>query len=214
MLLFTQLGLINMSMIYLQISTGRGPTECTVALHHLTRKLLAEGPGAMLVRSSYQSSILSFEGDRVEDYVRPYVGTILWVCDDPIRAHRKRKNWYLGVKMIDLPDPDIIVELRDDDLKWETMRASGPGGQAVNKGESSVRLTHRPTGVVTQSEDQRSQKQNRHIALERMRRALQDKHRIQMALLERINWNQHNEIERGNPIKTFIGPEFSELMIK
>jgi peptide chain release factor len=196
-------------MLYLQITTGRGPAECSIALHKLTQKLLAEAPGARLIRSSPQSSVLALTGTDADIFVRPYLGTILWICQNPLSPNRKRKNWYLSTSLIDLPVPADIV-LRDDDLKWDTMRASGPGGQSVNKSDSAVRLTHEPTGIVVVSQDERSQKQNKKVALERMRQALRDKDRVQVAMLERQNWSQHNDLERGNPVKTFKGLEFVE----
>jgi peptide chain release factor len=197
-------------MLYLQITTGRGPAECSLALHHLTQKLLAEGPGALLERASPQSSIIRLTGDGAEAYARSYAGTILWVCEDALSTNRKRKNWFLGVNVIELPDLETIV-VREDDLKWEAMRASGPGGQAVNKGEAAVRLTHVPTGLTVISQDERSQKQNRRIALARLRQALNDKHRVQCALLERAIWMNHNNVERGQPVRTFTGQDFTEV---
>lgn len=196
-------------MIYLQITTGRGPAECSLALHHLSRQILAEGPGARLVRSTPYSSIVSLDGEHADSYARSWVGTIRWICEDPLTTNRKRKNWYLGIQMVDLPDPGRI-EIHDDDLHWETKRASGKGGQHVNTTDSSVRLTHVPTGVVVVAQDERSQPQNKKIALERLKRALQDKQQVQMALLEKANWNQHNQLERGNAIRTFVGLDFDE----
>jgi peptide chain release factor len=196
-------------MIYVQITTGRGPPECAVALHHLSQKILKEGPGAQLVRATVQSSIIGLAGAGAEDYARSFEGTILWVCQSPISG-RRRKNWFLGVKMIAMPEPEAIV-LRDEDLQWDTTRASGPGGQGVNKSNSAVRLTHLPTGISVVSQDERSQRQNKKIALERLQHALNDRDRVNMALLERMNWMEHNTLERGNPVKTFHGPEFVEV---
>jgi peptide chain release factor len=200
-------------MSYLQITTGRGPAECSLALHHLTAKLLQEVPGASLVRGSPYSSVVELQNAAAEGLVRPYLGTILWICNSPLRPTHKRKNWFLDCRMIEMPEPGDIV-LRDEDLKYETMRASGPGGQSVNKSDSAVRLTHLPTGMVTTSQDERSQKQNKRLARERMERALKDKHAVQMAILERTNWSSHNELERGNPVKVFHGQEFVEKMHK
>lgn len=196
-------------MIYLQISIGRGPAECSFVLNHVVGRILGEGPAARLVRASPHSAVISLDGAEAELYARQWLGTILWVCEDPLRPNRKRKNWYLGVQLIEVPAMDRIL-IRDEDLKWETKRASGKGGQHVNKTESSVRLTHIPTGLTVISEDERSQHRNKTIALERLRRALQDKNQVQMALLEKMNWSHHNKLERGNPIRVFEGKDFVE----
>jgi peptide chain release factor len=196
-------------MIYLQLTTGRGPSECSIALHWLSKRILAEGPGALLVRSSPYSTIISMDGSGDLAYAKSWTGTILWICEDPITKNRKRKNWYLGCQMVELPTFKPIV-VREDDLKWETKKASGKGGQHVNKTESAVRLTHMPTGLVVISEDQRSQHRNKAIAIERLSRALSDQKQVEIALLEKANWTQHNSLERGNPIRTFLGKEFVE----
>lgn len=161
------------------------------------------------MRAQPFSSIISLDGPDADEWVRPYIGTILWVCEDPLTPNRRRKNWYLSVKKIVMPAVENIV-IRDDDLHWDTMKASGPGGQNVNKRITAVRLTHTPTGVTVSSQDERSQKQNKNRALERMRAALKDKQQVEIAVLEKMNWMQHNELERGNPVKTFYGMKFAE----
>lgn len=198
-----------MAVIYVQVTTGRGPPECSIALHHLCERMLRDGPRALLMRSQPQSSIISLNGVDAEEWVRPYIGTILWVCEDPLTPNRRRKNWYLGVKIIVMPKMEDIV-IRDEDLQYDAIKASGPGGQNVNKRSTAVRLTHLPTGLSTLSQEERSQKQNKTRALERMRHTLKDRQAVEIAILEKMNWTQHNALERGNPVKTFYGPKFLE----
>src|SRR4051812_46972063 len=108
----------NRPMIHLQITTGRGPAECCVALHHVVTRILAEGPGAQCARATPYSSVITLEGDGASDYARQWVGTILWVCEDPLSPNRGRKNWYVGVQEVELPEP-VNITLREQDLKWE-----------------------------------------------------------------------------------------------
>jgi peptide chain release factor len=194
-------------MIYVQISKGRGPAECDLAVKHITDRIIGEGPNAMLVSSSAGSMVLSLDGSGASDYANRWIGTILWVC--PLREGHVRKNWYVGVREIEIP-ADFQTNIKEEDLKWETKRASGKGGQHVNKTESAVRLTYLPLGITVIAEDERSQHRNRKIALDRLRERLKALSAKQVALTLAANWNLHNQVERGNPIRVFEGEDFKE----
>jgi peptide chain release factor len=193
-------------MIALQISSGRGPAECELAVAHVARKIMAEGPGACLVQQKPQSAIVTITGTDAEAYARSWIGTILWVC--ALREHG-RKNWYVGINAIELPESGV-VEILDDQLKWETMRSSGKGGQHANKTESAVRLTHLPTQISVVSEDERSQHRNKQIALSRLKEELRKRLDLVFESVKAANWSQHNQLERGNPIRVFEGKGFRE----
>lgn len=98
-----------------------------------------------------------------------------------------------------------VDETRFDlkEVRWETMRASGPGGQHVNRTESAVRVTHVPSGVQATAMEERSQHRNRKLALARLTKKLNeiDSKRYGEAREER--WRAHLELERGNPVRVF-----------
>ena len=97
---------------------------------------------------------------------------------------------------------------RPDEVRVDTMRASGPGGQHVNKTETAVRATHLPSGLSATAQERASQHQNKQLALAR----LQERVRQQMARCQaehdRHRWDQHNQLERGNAVRVFKGRRF------
>jgi len=88
---------------------------------------------------------------------------------------------------------------------FETMRTSGPGGQHVNKTESAVRATHLPTGLSVVAREERSQHQNKRLALAKLAQLLRERDRAAGKRAQHELWNQHNLLECGNPVRTFVG---------
>ena len=86
-----------------------------------------------------------------------------------VPPHHKRKNWFVG---IDVLEPVDETGFNVKEVRWDTMRASGPGGQHVNRTESAVRVTHLPTGVRATAMEERSQHRNRKLALARLKKKL------------------------------------------
>lgn len=208
-------------MIYLQLTTGRGPSECWLAVQYAVKAMISEADGSDRdprdeqwdVRVSIarkvedNSMIVVLTGSEARKYADSWIGTVLWVCPSPIRKDHKRKNWFIGVREIKLPTSEEII-IHEDDLNWEAKKASSKGGQNANKNANVIRLTHKPTGIVVVAEDERSQKQNKFIALGRLREALVKRQDDAIALIDNENWTQHNQLERGNPIRTYEGPDF------
>ena len=194
---------------YLQITSGRGPAECcrVVALVlekilHQAKKLdlkaevLDREPG--VINRTLFSATLSVEGKGSEDIVKEWEGTVQWIAQSPYRVFHKRKNWFIGIKTFRTPD---MKTFNDKDFSYQTLRASGPGGQHVNKTESAVRITHLPSGMSVLASDQRSQLQNKKLATERLLLKLATWEIEQAMQIAQENWNNHNQLQRGNPIK-------------
>ncbi len=96
------------------------------------------------------------------------------------------------------------------EVLFEPMRASGPGGQHVNKTESAVRATHRPSGLVVVAREERSQVQNKRLALARLQALLTAHATAARAGIDQDRWSQHDALQRGAPVRTFVGAEFRQ----
>lgn len=104
------------------------------------------------------------------------------------------------------------IELKQlyKDVKVESMRASGPGGQHVNKTNSAVRVTHCPTGLQIRVESDRSQHRNRQLAMERLHLILLAGCTEDEKAQERLRWLNHYQVKRGSPTRVFHGLDFIE----
>lgn len=206
--------------IWLQISSGRGPIECQLAVAKLADVIAKDARKAALAcdvlevvegreRGTALSALLSLEGEGVRAFATRTRGSVLWICPSPVRSGHKRKNWFVGVDVL-APADTGTVALRVSDIVFEAMRASGPGGQHVNKTESAVRVTHKPTGLVATAREERSQAMNKKLALARLAAMLAEGVSAAKADAERDRWTQHDALERGRPVRTFEGPDFRE----
>jgi peptide chain release factor len=206
--------------IWLQISSGRGPIECQLAVAKLAEVIVEDARKAALAcdvlevvegreRGTALSALLSLEGEGVRAFASRTRGSVLWICPSPVRSGHKRKNWFVGVDVL-APADTSTVALRVSDVVFEAMRASGPGGQHVNKTESAVRVTHKPTGLVATAREERSQAMNKKLALARLAAMLAEGVSAAKADAERDRWTQHDALERGRPVRTFEGPDFRE----
>jgi peptide chain release factor len=139
-------------------------------------------------------------GPSLEDFAKTWRGTVQWTARSPFRPEHKRKNWFVGVEVIE-PVDETRFNLKE--VRWETMRASGPGGQHVNRTESAVRVTHLPTGVQATAMEERSQHRNRKLALARLTNKLAEINSKRHGEAREERWRAHQELERGNPVRVF-----------
>ena len=199
---------------YVLITSGRGPVECCRVVVLVMQKFMtsADAMGYKTEIVDYEPGLedatmfsvtLSIESDNIEQLQREWEGSILWVAQrNPYRSNHKRKNWFVGLHFFSLLESSVISER---DIKYETMRASGPGGQNVNKVETAVRATYVPTGLSVVASDMRSQSQNKKLAQERLLAKLSALDDAQRSEQDRSVWMNHNTLERGNPVKKFKG---------
>ena len=151
----------------------------------------------------FMSMTFSTSSENVAQMKAEWKGTVQWVSTkNPYRPNHKRKNWFVGVHFF---NEAATIKIDDRDIKFETSRSGGAGGQNVNKVETAVRAIHISTGLSVRCEDERSQAQNKAKAKERLILKLSAINDAKKAESERQIWSNHNTLERGNAKKTFKG---------
>ena len=202
-----------MSESILHLSAGQGPEECRWVVGRLAAAFAREAAEAGLscgpvepVSGRPASLLLRVMGEGGAAFVAPRIGTICWVGTSPFRPHHKRRNWFVGVAEVGAADetPDI----REEEVVYQTLRASGPGGQHVNKTDSAVRAIHRPTGLVAFSQDQRSQFANKKIARLKLGLLLAEQRQREIDSGRRAEWGRNRTLERGGAVRTYEGDRF------
>lgn len=202
-----------MTEIILHLTSGKGPDECCWVVAKLAQAFASEGKAHGVTCDVLDaeeglpaSLLLRVSGDNAQAFARERTGTILWVGESPFRPRHRRRNWFVGVALA--PSPESVPDLREEDVAFQTMRASGPGGQHVNKTDSAVRATHRPTGLVATAQEQRSQHANRKLAMLKLAVLLEERRVAAGDNARREHWSTHQALERGNPVRTYTGPQF------
>jgi peptide chain release factor len=202
-----------------QISAGNAPIESCrfvyLFLNRLKQECLKKDIYVELVESvpgakpyTLKSVLLQLTGDYAPTYAQSLVGPMLWICKSEFRPHQQRKNWYIEVEVFNDADP---IDFKVVDIKIETMRCSGNGGQNVNKLETGVRITHLPTGLTATAQEERSQLQNKQLALQRLYKRIDELKMNQHRNLIDSRWKQHQNIKRGEPVRIFEGNDFKEI---
>ena len=204
----------------LQISSGRGPAECQLAVHKLVESILKEAAKQSLQgelvsandgekRGTYLSALLSVSGENAKSFCQQWRGSVKWICQSPFRPRHKRRNWFVAVELVS-PADTTDSRIREKDVVFETFGASGPGGQHTNKTDSAVRARHLPSGQVVVVKSERSQLANKRLALTLLENKIEKRNDAAKKDNAQNQWQQHEQLQRGNPVKVFTGQEFRE----
>jgi peptide chain release factor 2 len=130
-------------------------------------------------------------------------GTHRLIRISPFDSNARRQTAFASLDVVPVLDEEEAPEIRDDDLRIDTFRSSGAGGQHVNVTDSAVRITHLPTGTVVSCQNERSQLQNRAKAMQILAAKLADLARVErQAELDRISGHK-SEVAFGNQIRTY-----------
>jgi peptide chain release factor len=157
------------------------------------------------------SLLLSVDGMGAETFARSWEGSVRWIARSALRPGHRRKNWFIAVRR--MAAPPELPPVADADLRFEALRAGGPGGQHQNRTESAVRVVHLPTGIAVVARDERSQHRNKSLAVARLRALLAAVHERDRDAARFRDWLARISVERGNAVRTLRdtpeGPRFA-----
>jgi peptide chain release factor 2 len=150
-----------------------------------------------------KSVTLTVSGQYAYGYLKGEVGVHRLVRISPFDANKRRHTSFAAVMVYPEISEDIEVEIRDDDIRIDTFRASGAGGQHVNKTDSAIRITHMPTGIVISSQNERSQHRNKDTAMKILKARLYDLKKQEQA--EKLDGfiGEKIEITWGSQIRSY-----------
>ncbi len=199
---------------FLDIQAGSGGTEAQDWAEMLLRMYLrwaeARGFKAELVECSagdvagIKSATISVEGEYAFGWLRTETGVHRLVRKSPFDSGNRRHTSFTAVFVSPEIDDNIDIEVDPSDVRTDTYRASGAGGQHVNKTDSAVRLTHEPSGIVVQCQSERSQHQNRDKAWKMLRARLYEQEVLKRQEAAQATEDSKADIGWGSQIRSYV----------
>ena len=199
---------------YLDIQAGSGGTEAQDWAEMLLRMYLrwaeAKGFKTELVECSagevagIKSATVFIEGEYAFGWLRTEIGVHRLVRKSPFDSGNRRHTSFSAVFVSPEIDDNIEIEINPADVRTDTYRASGAGGQHVNKTDSAVRLTHEPSGIVVQCQSERSQHQNRDKAWKMLRAKLYEQEVMKRQEAAQATEDSKSDIGWGSQIRSYV----------
>ena len=169
--------------------------------HGFTCDVIEEHPGDT---AGIKNITYRITGERAYGRLKNEIGVHRLVRISPFNANGKRQTSFASVDVWPDVDDSVEIEINDKDLRIDTYRSSGAGGQHVNKTDSAVRITHIPTGVVVTCQNERSQIQNREMAMKMLRSKLYELEMQKRAEAENAALAAQKKIEWGSQIRNYV----------
>jgi peptide chain release factor 2 len=199
---------------FVDIQAGSGGTEAQDCAEMLLRMYLRWGERrgfkTELLEVSegevagIKSATIHFEGDYVFGWLRTEIGVHRLVRKSPFDSGNRRHTSFASVFVSPEIDDTVEVEINPADLRIDVYRASGAGGQHVNRTESAVRITHNPTGIVVQCQNERSQHKNKDQAMKQLKAKLYEFEMQKRRAAQQVVEDSKSDIGWGSQIRSYV----------
>ncbi len=199
---------------FLDIQSGSGGTEAQDWANMILRMYLRWGdqhgyspellecsPGEV---AGIKSATVKFTGEYAFGWLRTEIGVHRLVRKSPFDSGNRRHTSFASVFVSPEVDDSIEIDINPADLRVDTYRASGAGGQHVNRTESAIRITHEPSGIVVQCQSQRSQHQNRDFAMKQLKSKLYEMEMLKRNAASQAMEDAKSDIGWGSQIRSYV----------